>query len=247
MLETIFFVSGAIFGSFFNVCIYRLPKDISIITPGSFCPACGHRIRWYDNIPIISWALLFGRCRDCKEIISIRYIIIEILTGLLFLFLLQFCGLNKELFIWLFFFSLLLLISVIDIETFFVLDRVVYPGIIVGLVLAFLIWKPIEHIIGMFLGGGIIFLLVKVSPKLLGKEGMGEGDVEVALLLGIFLGWKLMLSTLLVSSILGVVIGGGILLFTRRIGSHIPYVPYLAAGGFISWVFSGKIETFFAL
>ena len=244
MIETIFFVSGAIFGSFFNVCIYRLPQDISIITPGSFCPACGHKIRWYDNIPIISWIFLFGRCRDCKEWISIRYIIIEILTGSLFLFLLWSCGLNKELFIWLFFFSLLLVISVIDIETFFVLDKITYPGIIVG---AILFWKSIDHIIGMLLGGGIIFLLVKLSPKLLGKEGMGEGDIEVALLLGIFLGWKLILSTLLISSILGVAIGGGILLLTKRIGSHIPYVPYLAAGGFISWVFSQKIEAFFTL
>lgn len=240
-------MSGAIFGSFFNLCIYRLPRDISIVAPGSFCPNCGHKIRWYDNIPIISWTALFGRCRDCKEWITIRYIIIEILTGLLFLFLLKFCGLNRELFIWLFFFSLLLIISVIDIETFFVLDRVTYPGIIVGAVLSFLVWKPIEHIIGMLLGGGIIFLLVKLSPKLLGKEGMGEGDIEVAMLIGIFLGWKLMLSTLLISSIFGVVIGGGILLLTRRIGSHIPYVPYLAAGGFISWVFSQRIEAFFAL
>ncbi|MBU1262699.1 prepilin peptidase [bacterium] len=247
MLETIFFLAGAIFGSFFNLCIYRLPRDISIITPGSFCPACGHKIRWYDNIPIISWILLFGRCRDCQELISIRYIIIEILTGLLFLFLSWFCGLNKELFIWLFFFSLLLLISVIDIETFFVLDRVVYPGIIVGVILSFFLWKPIEHIIGMLLGGGIIFLLVKLSPKLLGKKGMGEGDVGVALLLGIFLGWKLMLSTLLISSILGIAIGGTILLLTKRTGSYIPYVPYLAAGGFISWVLSQKIEAFFTL
>jgi leader peptidase (prepilin peptidase)/N-methyltransferase len=242
MVELLFFIFGTVVGSFLNLCISRLPKDLSIIYPKSHCPACGHNIRWFDNIPILSYILLKGRCRDCGVHIPLRYIIVETVTGSLFLYLYFLFGLKPVLFIWLFFFSVLILISFIDIETFLVPDSVVYPAILVGIALSLLIWNPIEHIAGLILGGGIIFLLVKISPIFLKKSGMGEGDIGISALIGIFLGWRLLLSSLIISSVLGIVLGGGILWIKRQWGSYIPYGPYLSAGALISFVFKDKIE-----
>lgn len=242
-----FFVIGAIFGSFFNVCIHRLPKDISIISPRSFCIKCHFPIKWYDNIPILSFLILKGRCRDCKERIPIRYLLVELLTGGIFLYLGALYGLKPELLIWLFFFSLLILIAFIDLETFLVLDKLVYPGIGFGIILSIFFWTPFEHILGFIVGFFPIFLVAEGSKRIFKVEGMGDGDSWIAGLIGLFLGFKLVISSLLIASIFGVIIGGSlILLGKKKRRDYIPYGPYLAFGAFTSFVFKAKIDAFFS-
>jgi len=139
-----------------------------------------------------------------------------------------------------------LIIAFIDIETFFVLDKIVYPGIIAGIVLSLTIWETIDHILGFSLGIGLIGFIAKFSILFLKKEGMGEGDIWIAGLIGIFLGLKLTLSTLLVSSILGIIIGGGLIaLGKKKREDYIPFGAYLSVGAFISFIFKSKIDAFF--
>ncbi|MEW6007717.1 MAG: prepilin peptidase [bacterium] len=246
MFKAILFIIGAVFGSFFNVCIYRLPKDMSIVFPGSFCPKCNFAIKWYDNIPILSFFVLKGKCRHCKEKIPIRYLLVEFLTGCIFFYLGSLYGLTYKLLIWLFFFSLLILIAFIDLETFLVLDKVVYPGIAVGILLYIFLWRDFDHILGLFLGGSLIFLVAKISPLILKMEGMGSGDIWIAGLIGLFLGFKLIISSLLISSIFAIIIGGGLILTGRKKRrDYIPYGPYLAFGAFISFIFKNRIEAIF--
>ncbi|MEW6481926.1 MAG: prepilin peptidase [bacterium] len=246
MFKGILFIIGAVLGSFFNVCIYRLPKDISIVFPGSFCPKCNVSIKWYDNIPILSFFVLKGRCRHCKEGIPIRYLLVEVLTACLYFYLGNLYGLKLELLIWLFFFSLLILIAFIDLETFFVLDKVVYPGIAVGILLYIFLWRDLEHILGLVFGGGLIFLVAKLSSLILKMEGMGSGDVWIVGLIGLFLGFRLLISSLLISSIFAIIIGGSLILMGRKKRrDYISYGPYLAFGALVSFVFKERISCLF--
>ncbi len=243
MLNPLFFIMGAIFGSFFNLCIYRLPRDISIVLPGSFCPKCNSPIKWYNNIPILSFLILRGRCRNCKERIPIRYFLVELLTGGIYLYLGNLYGLKPEALIWLFFFSLLILIAFIDLETFLVLDKVIYPGVTMGIILSIFLFDTFDHILGLLVGMGLIFLIVKISPIFLKMEGMGDGDIWIAGFIGVFLGFKLLISSLLISSIFAIAIGGSLVLIGRKKRmDYIPYGPYLAFGAFISFIFKERIE-----
>lgn len=247
MLNSFFFILGAVFGSFFNVCIHRLPKNISIISPRSFCPKCNNPIKWHDNIPILSFVFLKGRCRNCKERIPIRYFLVELLTGGIFLYLGALYGLKPELLVWLFFFSILILIAFIDLETFLVPDDIIYLGIIVGNTLSICLWQPFDHILGFTVGFSFIFFVAKGSKLILKVEGMGDGDIWIAGLIGLFLGFKLVISSLLISSICGVIIGGSLILLGKKgRRDYIPYGPYLAFGAFTSFVFKAKIDTLFS-
>lgn len=242
MLKLFFFIFGAIWGSFFNVCIYRLPRGISIIWRGSFCPKCSNPIKWYDNIPILSFLILKGRCRNCNENIKLRYPLVELLTACMFLYLGGLYGLKPELLIWVFFFSLLILIAFIDLETFLVLDKVIYPGIGIGIILSIFLWRSFDNILGFLFGFFIIFLVAKGSKIFLKVEGMGDGDKWIAGLIGLFLGFKLLVSSLLISSICGITIGGLLILMgKKKRRDYIPYGPYLAFGSLVSFIFKEKI------
>lgn len=242
MIGVFFFILGTLWGSFLNLCIYRLPKNISIIFPPSFCPLCSKAIKWYDNIPILSFLILKGRCRNCKEKIKIRYLFVELLTGFMFLYLGGLYGLRGELLIWLFFFSLLILIAFIDLETFLVLDRLIYPGIGLGIVLSIFLWKSYDNILSFLLGFSLIFLVGKGFKCLFKTEGMGDGDRWIVGLIGLFLGIKLLISSLLISSLGGILIGGFfITIGKKKRKDYIPYGPYLAFGAFISFAFKEKI------
>lgn len=219
---------------------------MSIIFPASFCPKCNLAIKWYDNIPILSFLALGGKCRNCKERIPIRYLLVEFLTGCIYFYLGSLYGAKPELLIWLFFFSLLILIAFIDLETFLVLDKVVYPGIAVGILLYIFLWRDLEHIFGLVFGGGLIFLVARLSPLILKMEGMGSGDIWIAGLIGLFLGFRLLISSLLISSIFAIIIGGFLILTGRKKRrDYIPYGPYLAFGAFISFVFKERISCLF--
>ncbi|MCX8119150.1 MAG: prepilin peptidase [Desulfobacterota bacterium] len=230
-------VFGAIVGSFLNVCIHRLPKEESIVRPGSYCPRCQAPIKAYDNIPILSYLFLRGRCRSCKEKISIQYPIVEALTALSSLSLFATFGVSWNYLYYFLFVAALIAITVIDLYHQIIPDVISLPGIGVGL-LGSLIVPNITFsnaLIGALAGGGSLFLVGMVYQWLFKREGMGGGDVKLLAMIGAFLGWKSVFLTILLSSFIGSVIGVTIILLKGKDFKYaIPFGPFLALGAIIS-------------
>lgn len=241
MIPVFVFLLGAIIGSFLNVCIYRLPKRESIVTTPSHCPHCGEPIHFYDNIPLISYLVLRGKCRHCKEHIPLRYPVVEGLFGLLTLALFFKYGPTLPFLLFLAFTAALIVITFIDLDHQIIPDSISIPGIFAGIGASFFIpllsWH--ESVIGIVIGGGFLFLVALGYKWITGREGMGGGDVKLLAMLGAWLGWKAIPFILLSSSLIGVVIGGGIGLLNRTgLRSRIPFGPFLALSALI-YVFFG--------
>jgi len=249
-IQIVIFIIGAILGSFFNVCIYRLPINESIIIPFSHCPNCKTRIKVWENIPIISYIILRGKCRYCNINISPRYLIVEILTPVLFLLLWHTFGKSFDFAIYLLFISILIIITFIDLEHQLILNILTYPIIVIGLLISFFKKVFISSLIAGLVGGGIIFLLILISPFIFKKEGMGVGDFKLAAVIGVFLAnWEYTLISLFLASLLGSVVGLTLILLGRRkFGEYIPFGPYLSAGAVIT-LFWGRniIDWYFNL
>ncbi|MBT9132051.1 MAG: Type 4 prepilin-like proteins leader peptide-processing enzyme [Firmicutes bacterium] len=249
------FIFGSVVGSFLNVCIYRLPREESILTPGSRCQHCSKHIAWYDNIPFISFIMLRRRCRHCQGIISSRYFLVEFLTAGIFLSLFLKLGVSPEFFIYLPLVSGLILITFIDFDHWIIPDVVTLPGIILGIVLSTLhpeMQREILHfsavsatrlsgffssVFGAFVGGFFLYLTGVIGRKIAKKEVMGGGDVKLLAMIGAFLGWQLTALTIFLSAFAGSVVG--IIAKIRKGESYLPYGPYLALGAVFS-VFWGK-------
>lgn len=250
-----FFIFGSVVGSFLNVCIYRLPREKSVITPGSYCPHCNKHIAWYDNIPLISFIILKAKCRHCHSVISPRYFLVEFLTASIFLSLFLRFELSPELFIYLPFISALILITFIDFDHMIIPDVITLPGIIIGVALSALypeIQREIMHFsavssthlsgffssaFGASVGGLFLYLTAVIGKKITGKEAMGGGDVKLLAMIGAFLGWQRAALTVLLSAFAGSIIG--IIAKIRKGESYLPYGPYLALGAALS-VFWGE-------
>ncbi|MGC8976982.1 MAG: prepilin peptidase [Candidatus Ratteibacteria bacterium] len=240
----LFFILGLIFGSFANVCIFRLPKGKSIIFPGSFCPNCNKSIKWYDNIPLISYVLLKGKCRYCKNPIPLRYFIVEFLTGLLFFLVYKKFGISPSTFVYNLLFLSLVIISFIDMDTFLIPDVIVIPGIFLGLLFSFFFpqiyqMERIEGLIysffGVIAGGGVLIFLGFIGKLLFKKDAMGGGDVKLLGMVGAFCGWKSILLTLFFASLFGTLISLILILIKKKkIEDYVPFGPYLAIGAVIS-------------
>jgi leader peptidase (prepilin peptidase)/N-methyltransferase len=228
-----FGVLGLLVGSFLNVCIHRIPQRKSIVTPPSACPHCGYQLRWYDNIPIISYALLLrGRCRNCRAPISIRYPIIELITMALFLLHLWMFGWSVLMAVRLAFACALVVLFAIDLEHHLLPNVITLPGIVAGLIVSTIVPPGLrDAIIGTLIGGGVLWLIGEAYYRYSGQEGMGGGDVKMLAMVGAFLGWKLVLVTLVLSSVAGSLIGV-IVIATRRGGMKyaLPYGTFLALG-----------------
>lgn len=252
------FLLGAVVGSFLNVCICRMPHDESVVSPPSHCPTCDYRIRWYDNIPILSYLLLQGKCRSCGAPISIQYPLVEFLNGLLSLALFckffpmrlmvegmpaQFLLTGAFYFSVLFVFcSALVVVTFIDLEHQIIPDSITLPGIVLGFVVSFFIpqlgW--LNSLIGIVAGGGSLLLIAWLYEVVAKKEGMGGGDVKLLAMMGAFLGWKPILFIIFVSSLLGSVIGITLMLIRKKDSTlAIPFGPFLAAAA-ILYVFYGR-------
>jgi len=203
------FVLGAVVGSFLNVCIWRIPQGLSIVSPASSCPQCGHSIRFYDNIPLVSYLLLRGRCRSCGERISLRYPLVEGLTALMALLLFWKFGLTLKFAAAFLFVSALILVAFIDIDHQIIPDVISLPGIPICFLLSvFLMELPfMEALLGLVLGGGSLYLIAVLYELATKREGMGGGDIKLLAMMGAFLGWKSLLFILLVSSLVGAVVG----------------------------------------
>ena len=246
------FAFGLAIGSFLNVCIYRVPREgLSVSSPRrSRCPSCQTEIPLYDNIPMLSYLILRGRCRSCKVGISIIYPLVELMTGLLFVVVFLRVGLTVELLHGLLFVSLLLPIAWIDLEWFIIPNTIILFGLVTGLAAVALVsvvnQEPrymIEHLIGIVAGGGGLALIAAAGTALFRKEAMGGGDVKLMALIGLFLGpWPSLLVVLVVSAIVGAIAGVVIIGFgPKGSKSYIPYGPFLAFGALLDLLWGGQI------
>jgi len=246
MSLVLLFIAGIIAGSFMNVCIYRMPKKESIVRPRSHCAFCGKTIPWHDNIPILSFILLKARCRFCKGKISFVYPVVEMLSGLIPIFLFLRFGITGKFFILWFFFSALIVISFIDLKTREIPDEITLPGIILGLTLSALYpplmgktaWLPssLNSLLGIVAGSGAIYILGFLGELAFKKEAMGFGDVKLMAMIGAFLGWKLTIFTFFLAPLFGSLVG--LALRIKRGEELIPYGPHLSLAAFVA-VFYG--------
>lgn len=231
------FVLGCVVGSFLNVCIARLPRGESVVSPPSHCPRCGQAIRPWDNIPLLSFLWLRGRCRSCSEPISWQYPAVEALTGVLFAANVAAFGLAPWALVASIFCAALVVVTFIDLEHQIIPDLISLPGIALGLLAAVAGWGPPlwDRLLGALLGGGILWAVAEFYERLRGREGMGGGDIKLLAMIGAFLGWKAVLLTLLVSSLTGSLAGvGRALLRATSSETPIPFGPFLALGALVS-------------
>jgi leader peptidase (prepilin peptidase) / N-methyltransferase len=246
------FVLGACVGSFLNVVIHRLPRGESLVSPGSHCTSCGKAIAWYDNVPLVGWLLLRGRCRSCSSGISFRYPLVELLTALIAVSLHARFGFSLPFLVAFYFACTLLAIAYIDLDHQIIPDVLSLPGVVVGLVAA-----PVLHggtwleaiqaaALGAVLGGGLLFAVAWGYERATGREGMGGGDVKLLAMVGAFLGWQGVLLTLLLGSLVGSAIGVSIMV-ARGADSKlaIPFGPFLSIGAFVAMFWGGAIVSWY--
>ncbi len=235
---------GGLIGSFLNVCIYRLPRQESIVWPGSHCPVCSHSIAWYDNIPVVSYLVLAGRCRHCSASIPFRYPLVETLNALGYAGVFWFFGLSWAAVAYALLYSALLVVAGTDLSHKMIPNAVTFPGIVVGLISAATVLPLgfLNGLLGVLVGGGILWLLAWASPYIFGKEGMGGGDIKLLAMIGAFLGWKPALMTIMVGSFLGSLVGVT-LIVTRMIKreDYIPFGPFLVCGALVALFFGQSL------
>lgn len=235
---------GAVIGSFLNVCIYRIPQGKSLLHPGSHCPQCGAGVRWYQNIPLVSYLILGGRCAQCRTPISIRYPLVEGLTGLFFLLVFLRFGFQPATLIYWIFVSALVVITFIDLDYQIIPDVISLPGIVVGFAASFFIpwlrWS--DAVFGILLGGGILYMIAAGYEFITKKEGMGGGDIKLLAMIGAFMGWKAVLPIIFFSSLLGCLVGIPLMLIKKADSKlAIPFGPFLAAAAIIFLLYGSRI------
>ena len=235
------FIFGAAIGSFLNVCIFRLPAKESIIKPPSQCPYCHHSIRYYDNIPIISFVVLGGRCRDCRSRISWRYPLVELITAVFSSLLFLKFGLSLNFFMFFIFTAVLIIITFIDLDHQIIPDILTLPGIPVFFLAAVLLVKVqwLEALLGLLIGGGVLYMIAFSYELISKREGMGGGDIKFLAMIGGFLGWKSLIFVLLFSSFSGAIIGIVAMIINKQDMKYaVPFGPFLSAAA-VAYIFWG--------
>jgi leader peptidase (prepilin peptidase) / N-methyltransferase len=227
---------GLAIGSFLNVCIHRVPRGESIVSPASRCPRCGTVLRWYHNVPVISWLVLRGRCAFCRAPISPMYPLVEALTAVVFVLHGYVLGWSALLVVRLAFVAALIVLAIIDLHHRILPNRITLTGLVAGLV--FSLFLPpgwFSALAGAIVGGGVLWLVGEAYFRLRGMEGMGMGDVKMLAMIGAFLGWKAVLVTLAFASIAGAVTGL-VLVATHASGLKyaLPFGTFLAAGAMVA-------------
>jgi len=249
VLSAFVFLAGLCIGSFLNVCIWRIPRDESIVFPGSHCPACGHAIAPWDNLPLLSWLILNGRCRHCRGPISPRYFLVELLTGALFTALWLVHGVSVLTPVYLVFAAALVMATFIDLDHLILPDRVTLGGMILGPVLSFALPALqgqtqrlpalVHSLIGLALGYGLLWLVATLGRFILKRDAMGMGDLKLLGAIGACLGGQAVLFTIFVSSLTGTLLGLGLIAAGKKeLQSKIPYGPHLALAA-VLWMLCG--------
>ncbi|MCD6288591.1 MAG: prepilin peptidase [Candidatus Hydrogenedentes bacterium] len=251
----IVFVLGTMVGSFLNVCTFRIPRRESIVMPGSRCMNCETPIPWYHNIPIISYLVLRGRCRNCMARFSSRYFFVELGVGILFLATYLRFGLTPALPVYMAVLSTLVVVTIIDMERYIIPGSITTAGIVAGLLTAMcasisgqdgglLVTSLRESLIGMVAGGGLLWAVDQCAVHIMKKPGMGGGDVRLLAMLGTFLGWRQVIVIVFLASLSGAIVGIPVVMRRRRsesdqISHYIPFGPFLAIGGALA-IFFGQ-------
>ena len=240
LLSLYSFIFGALVGSFLNVVIFRLPdEEQSVVFPASHCPKCGTNLRWCENIPIFSYIALQGKCRTCKEPISLQYPVVELCMALLSLALYHQVGLSFLLPFYFLFLAALLVIIFIDIHLQIIPDKISLPGILIGFAGSFfnplVTWQ--EAGLGILLGGGVLYAVAAGYALLTGRDGMGGGDIKLLAMIGAFLGHQCLVFVIFFSSLTGSVVGIAAMFSQKKGGqTRIPFGPFLSLGA-MSWLF----------
>jgi leader peptidase (prepilin peptidase) / N-methyltransferase len=231
---------GTAIGSFLNVCVHRLPRGESVVTPRSRCPGCGHAIGWQDNIPVLSWLMLRGKCRGCGERISIRYPLVELACGALWLAAVLVWGAEWQALVMAVFFTLLLGIALTDLSHYIIPDAFSIGGLVIGLALAFLPGglTIVQAAIGAVVGFGLLFLVAWVGEWIFRKPAMGGGDIKMMAMVGAFLGPVGVVLTIFLGALLGSLIFGPISLKT---GKLVPFGIFLALGALVTAVWGAAM------
>jgi len=241
------FILGAVLGSFYNVCIYRIPNKLSVVNPPSHCYNCNTRLKPLDLVPILSWTLLRGKCRYCGQKISPRYALVELLTGILFVLVYSVYGFNVITLVYFLLVSLLVIITFIDLDHYIIPDELIIFGSSGALIFNILgqgISLKDSLLGGLICGGGMLILiyLIELIKK---KEVMGGGDIKLFGMVGLFLGLKLGLLTILLSVYVGAVYGVGSIIYSKirkkEFNSMIPYGPFISVGALISILYGTSI------
>jgi leader peptidase (prepilin peptidase)/N-methyltransferase len=263
LLTAVSFIVGAMVGSFLNVCVYRLPKGESVVHPRSRCPKCEKSIVWYDNIPMVSWLMLGAKCRHCKTPISWQYPLVEAITAALFAGVYIRFDFTIASPIYMLLAASLVLVTFVDLTDWTIPNEVTFPGIPLGFACALLAMfvpgtnlmilgppnVPIfSSLLGALIGGGILYLLDKGALMVLGKRGMGFGDVKLIAMLGAFFGWPAVLMIIAIAAFAGAILGYGLILLQRSKGEeetahYIPFGPYLSFGGVVVMFFGQYFYT----
>jgi leader peptidase (prepilin peptidase) / N-methyltransferase len=247
LVVLVFALAGLMIGSFLNVCIYRLPRRESIVWPASHCTSCNRPLAWFENVPVIGWLALRGRCRTCGSRISAIYPLVELTTGVVFAGGALVYGLSPLLFVRLAFASALIVLFVIDLQHRILPNVITLPGIAAGFA-ASLFLPPgwLSSLIGIVAGGGILFAIAEAYYRLRGIEGLGMGDVKMLAMIGAVLGWPLMLLTLIFASFAGSLVGVGLMASGRGgMQAALPFGTFLALGALVAAVAGDPILTWY--
>jgi leader peptidase (prepilin peptidase)/N-methyltransferase len=248
MLNVISVILGALIGSFLNVCILRVPKGESIVIPGSRCPYCKKPIKFYDNIPLMSYFLLRGKCRHCKRTISLQYPLVEGITAISSLLLFLKYGPSLSYLFYFFFVDGLIVITAIDLYHQIIPDVVSIPGIGIGLLCSLIIPQLtfLDSMTGILVGGGSLFLVATLYQWLFKREGMGGGDVKLLAMIGAFLGWKAVILTIFLSSLVGSIIGIAVIVLKGKDFKYaVPFGPFLSFGAVIALFYQNEIISWY--
>ena len=231
---------GLMIGSFLNVCTLRWPEDESVVFPGSHCPKCGEPIRWYDNVPVLGYVLLRGRCRACREPISLQYPLVELATGLVWAGMFSYAGLSFEALRGTLLLTILFGIALTDARFYIIPDQFSLGGLVLGLGLAFLPGgiDALDALIGAIVGFGLLGSVAVVGKWMLKKDAMGLGDIKMMAMVGAFLGWAGVFLTVFLGALLGAVIFGPISYKTKKL---VPFGIFLAAAAAITYGFGSEI------
>ena len=227
---------GLLVGSFLNVCIYRVPRGESIVWPASRCTDCGRNLAWYENVPVVSWLLLRGRCRTCGAAISSMYPLVELVTAVLFAASAALYGPSGLLAVRLAFGCALIVLFAIDLRLRVLPNVITLPGIAVGLVASWFLppgW--LSSLIGAAAGAGILFAIAEAYCRVRGQDGLGMGDVKMLAMVGAFLGWPLMILTLVFASFAGSIVGVTLIASGRgSMQAALPFGTFLAVGALVA-------------
>jgi leader peptidase (prepilin peptidase)/N-methyltransferase len=235
-------------GSFLNVCIYRLPLGQSVLSPPSTCPSCRTRLRWIDNIPVVSWVLLGGKCHHCRAPISIQYPIVELVTGVLFVLVTWLTPMGPLLAARLTLVVILIVLFGIDLHHQILPNAITLPGIVIGFLFS-LAGPPgwIDGLLGIMLGGGVLYAIAWTYYAVRHEEGLGMGDVKMLAMIGAFLGWKAVLVTLILSSFAGALVGVGIIAFSRGgMRLALPFGTFLSLGALAAMLVGEPLVSWYA-